>query len=182
MRCLVLFALLGLSALSVMLSGCKSMDASVVYTLYGGERLVVPMTRQGHKPPNDDAIQIVLADFKPSRENKRLDYIFIFGVRKPIAVTSVKVEDYTNDDAPPVLLVDDKSPILKQNVWTNDLAHVEGTDARLKWAYYEVSTPCIYRFTITLADGSKHVLTHVVVFPGYLKPMLREILGLSTKP
>ena len=181
MRCLVLFGLLGLTSLSVMLSGCKNMDASVVYTLYDGERLVVPMTPQGHKAPRDDAIQIVLADFKPSREKKRLDYIFIFGVRKPIAVTSVKIEDYTNDDAPPLLLVDDKAPVLWGNVWTNDSVHVEGTDARLKWAYYEVSTPCIYRFTITLADGSSHVLTHVVVFPGYLKPMLRDILGLSKK-
>lgn len=179
MRYLVLLSLLGLSAL---FTGCLSSGGSVVYTLYGGERLTVPLSAKGIQPPKDDAIQVIMGDFKPSKELKRIDYIFIFRMLKPIGVKSVRVDDYTDDTKPPVLLVDDKTPAMKSGVWGNKDVFALATDPRMKWAYYEVPTPFIYRFTIELEDGSKHVLTHVSIFPVFMKPMLREVLGLSNTP
>lgn len=179
MRYLVLFSLLSLSAL---FTGCFSSGGSVVYTLYGGERLTVPLTPKGMQPPKDDVIQIVMADFKPSKELKRLDYVFLFKTLKPVKVKSVRVDDYTDETRPPVLLLEDKAPEMKFGVWGSKEAFVLATDPRLKWVYYEVPTPFIYRFTIELEDGSKHVLTHVVLFPVFMKPMLREVLGLSNTP
>ena len=179
MRYLVSFGVLSLIAL---FSGCLSSGGSVVYTLYGGERLVVPLSAKGIEPPKDDAIQVIMADFKPSKEKQRLEYIFIFKMLKDIPVKSVRVEDYSDETAPPVLLVEAKSPDMKEGIWGHKDAYLLATDPRIKWIYYEVPTPFIYRFTIELEDGSKHVLTHVVMFPVFMKPMLREVLGLSNKP
>ncbi len=156
-------------------AGCATGEMSMVATTYDGQKIHVPVGRNGVVLTNEDGVEIEAATFALKTE-KKFTYVFAFTDKQKRALRSVRVEDVA--DEKPVVLVDDAAPKLSATgQWQHDSEAIDPNDPRLAWLATLQNSLRVYRFTLTFADGKTLVLHQGAFFPQPMKSALRQLFG-----
>ncbi len=167
----------------VWVTGCGNSGLALVkYPISGGEKITATLGPRGLEMAKNDDVEILAAAFLPAPHKKQLVYCFSLKLLRENTIRSIKIEDVSEEDKPPRLMLEDKAPVFVANVWSNQEVFSDRFDASLYWVYYEVDTPRIYRFTLTTVEGKKLVLHQVYMVNLFLKPMIKKVLDLSERP
>ncbi|HEY1848774.1 MAG TPA: hypothetical protein VGG37_06195 [Opitutaceae bacterium] len=164
------------------LSGCL-MQPSVAMsvTTADGQKLEVPLTLAS-TPVTDGRVTLDALQFAPweieGNVAKSLAFSFIIQFKPGDAPSKIVVEDDT--ELPILLLFEDDHPkLVKDNMWAGVSRPFGPSDEHVAWVNNVDNNVRIYRATVTLTDGSTHVLLKPVFIPGQMKIMMRKRLGLS---
>jgi hypothetical protein len=170
-RCALVAAALSLAGVT----GCATGEILMQAQIAGGQTVQVPMGRGGVAMTNEDDVQINVATFLLNPE-KKIAYAFGFTDNRKRALRNVRVEDVT--DTAPAILVDDAAPKLSdKGEWRGEVASLDFSDPRLGWLATISNTLCVYRFTLTFADGHTLVLHQGAFYPAAIKSAARVAGG-----
>jgi hypothetical protein len=174
LRCLVL-ALAG--SLAVLLAGCATSEYTYTTRLADGQRMTFQMVKGRVEPGRSDGFETLIPRFDPDPKAKRLQMGFAFSADGAPPFKHVRVEDMSEEK--PILLVDDAAPHLKSGVWIGRSPSFAADAPEVHWVTYLDDSFKVYRFTITLNDGRTIVLHQGFMVAGFMKAMLRQVLGMK---
>jgi len=166
-----------------MLSGCDTVafapKTTMLVPIADGEKIEVTYSNSNGAVIMEAkaGVQIELATLVPSDDKKHITYVFKLSVKNGVAPKRVTVSDLT--DVPERILVDDQAPRLDNGHWNSAKVDRGILDPSLAWLSNVDDSIRIYRFKVTLADGSQAVLDQPSVFPGGLKAVIRKVFGLD---
>ena len=170
-----------LALASLCLAGCL-MQASyeVSVTTADGVTLQVPLSRTFKVDAGDDAVKFFNFKFTPGSEGevKTFGYAFALKFLGGHVPTQIVVEDDT--EQPILQLFNDPAPKLNQSkVWVGRSKGFNPADEHINWVNTLDNGVRVYRFTITMTDGSVHIIRAPIFVPGEAKAMFRAELGLK---
>lgn len=169
-RTLLLAGLVGLGV-----GGCATGDISMVAPVVGGEKVRVPLGRDGVALTNEDGVQIHAVTFNSNPEKKLL-FFFSFTDSRKRPLRSVRVADVSDEVA--AVMVDSAQPTLSdKGEWHGQTEPLELSDRRLTWFATIPNTLRVFRFTLTFADGKTLVLHQGTLYPAAIKSAVRQSLG-----
>jgi hypothetical protein len=171
------WALAGVGILSVGLVGCATGGGAVEMqaTIAGGQKIRVPVSRNGAELVNAGGVQINTASFTLNPE-KKIVFVFEFTDSRKRGLRSVRVED-VSDDAP-ALLVESAPPTLSAaGQWRGESEPLTLSDRRLAWMATLPNSLRVFRFTLTFSDGQTLVIHQGSLFPAPMKSAVRSALG-----
>jgi hypothetical protein len=161
--------------LAACLGGCATGDYAYVATISGGERVRIPLVKGSPEMSKADGIQVLQTSGAVNHELKKFGYVFAFSDQHAEALTSVIVEDVSDESA--VRLVEDLEPKLIEKRWTGVSRPFAAYDPAGKWILHVNDTFRVFRFTITRADGKKIVIHQGSRVPAWAKAGIRSALG-----
>jgi hypothetical protein len=109
--------------------------------------------------------------------NKYLRWVFVFTLKRPGQLRSVRVEDVSNQGA--TLLINDQSPATTTNQWTGFGGLIEASAAGIPWLFDNSDSTRVFRLTITEMSGQSYVLYQGEFFPARKKGEMRRQFGMS---
>lgn len=132
------------------------------FPIAGGKTVALPVTDAGPIPAENQDFKVEAAgvSVQPSLFSPRraaLAWGFSLTAKSSKAPAHVVIEEVYPDKTA-TLLVDDKSPALKEKAWSGSSASVEATPGTTAWLFAEDASVFVFRFTITPAGGSPEVL------------------------
>lgn len=174
--------LAAVTALGALLTGCDTpfavSNTTILVPIAGGEKVEVTYGRAGPVMVLKNGVQIETSILDLSKDKKHLVYVFKFLVKNGATPRRVLVADLTDD--PAELIVDDHAPQLTNGHWVAERVDRDPRgDPTLAWLGTVDDSMRIYRFTVTLADGTVVVLDQPVSYPGYLKGAIRKASGVD---
>jgi hypothetical protein len=177
-----LFRSLGVVLLLAPLAGCVvPMTSSNTYMvpLSNGETMEMSIKNGGLTLADQDGIRIVEAGaLNPSATKKEIVCTFQLIVKSGHAPKRILIEDMTED--PVRVVVDDPAPKLDAaNHWKLTTPVLDAKDPIFAWLTQLDDTIRVYRFTVTLADGSQVVLKQPQMYPVFMKQLIRKMLGMD---
>jgi hypothetical protein len=175
-----LLRLPGLALLLLPLAGCTvPMTSSNTYLvpMANGEKMEMSIKNGALAMAESDGIRIVQVALNPSADKKQVVYTFELAAKSGVVPKHITVEDLTED--PVRTLADDPSPQLAAGHWKLTTPVLDQKDPTFEWLVQLDDTIRVYRFTVTLADGSAVVLKQPALFPVFEKQMIRKMLGLD---
>jgi hypothetical protein len=147
------------------------------YTVSGGKTVSLPFANGGALSSQTTNVKIEVTGFMVDGVKSELIYTFGFTERNRKTPMRVIVEDVTNSAA--VALVTDLFPsISSDGYWKGQSSARKAGDASLEWLYEPGNTEKVFRFTITLNDGSTEEIYQASVWPGQSKPVIKNALKL----
>ena len=164
------------------LSACNLQPSvSLKVTDADGEELEVPLSSV--PPPVTDGVVTVKSftfapwDMGPDKP-KALTFSFIVGFADGAVPKSIVIDDFTEQ---PVLQVfaDMNAHVVKDHLWGAVSVPYAPQDEHVKWVLNLDNNVRVYRFTIILKDGSKHVLLKPIFIPSQMKVFMRTQLGIN---
>ncbi len=170
-------ALLGLVAV---LAGCAvpmTSSNTFLVPMTNGETLTMSYNSQGVVKQSAGGVTVVQADLMPSADKKRISYVFEFMVKGSLEVREVMVQDMTDD--PIQVLAHDAAPVLAKNHWKFTTPALDPKAHGMEWLIQLDETIRVFRFTVTLGDGTKVVLDQPAVEPVIIKQLIRKMLGIE---
>jgi hypothetical protein len=174
----LLAAALALAALAP--SGCQMQpDYAMAVTTADGQKLQVPFN--GPPVPVTDGVvtvnSIQFAPWELDADNKAKTLAFSFLIQfAPGAVPGkILIED---DTEMPILTIfeDDHAKIVKNNLWAGVSKPFAPSDEHVNWVLDLDNNVRVYRVTVTLKDGTTHVLLKPVLIPAAMKSFMRKRL------
>ncbi len=174
----LLAAVLALAALGH--SGCQmTPDYAMSVTSADGQKLQVPFSGPP-APVTDGVVTVNSIQFAPweldaNRKAKTLAFSFLIGFAPGAAPAKIVVED---DTELPILALfeDDHAQILKNNLWAGVSKPFAPSDEHVNWVLNLDNNVRVYRVTVTLKDGTTHVLYKPVLIPAAMKAFMRSRL------
>jgi hypothetical protein len=162
------------------LAGCLMQpEVAMSVTSADGQKIEVPFN--GPPVPVTDGIvtvnQFQFAPWELDADNKAKTLAFSFLIHfAPGAVpTKIVIEDDT--ELPILMLFEDDSPkIVKNGLWAGISKPFAPSDEHVNWVLDLDNNVRIYRVTVTLKDGTKHVLLKPVLVPSAMKAYMRKRL------
>jgi hypothetical protein len=165
------------------LSGCNMKpDVAMSVTTADGQTLQVPLSL-ANTPVTDDRVTLKALQFAPWEVEggvaKTVAFSFIIGFKPGDAPSKIVIEDDTEN---PILMIfeEDHPKIVKDNLWAGVSRPFSPSEDQVSWILNVDNNVRVYRVTVTLTDGSTHVLLKPVFIPSQMKYMMRKHLGLST--
>jgi hypothetical protein len=158
--------------------GQKVVDLSV--PIVGGETLSLPVTAAGPIPAENRAFKVEVAGFNvhPSLVGPReatLSWGFVFTSKASKELARVLVEEVYPGEVAKVV-VDDRSPALKDKMWSGRSAAVLPSPDTTAWLYIEEPSLFVFRFTITPLGKSPVVLYQPAWFSPPVKGQFRQVI------
>ena len=163
-------------------SGCAEVGGgsyTYVKTISTGERIEVPLANGAPVNAKKGTIEVVQAGMFPRMVDKtkqEVRYGFAYRDSSGVNPKSVRVEDVT--DSKSVLLLEDLNPVLDHQSWMGVSQPLTAGDPAGEWLSYLDSNTRIFQVTVTQADGSKVILHQGWSVPAWLKPAIRQAMGL----
>lgn len=170
-------AALAAALLSLAVGGCATGDISMVATIAGGQKLRVPIGRNGVALTNQDGIQINAAHFTLNAE-KKVVFVFEFTDSRKRTLRNVRVED-VSDEAPDLLVESTQPTLSPAGQWRGESTPLPVTHSRLSWLATIPNTLRVFRFTLTFADGQTAILHQGMLCPAATKSAVRQAGGLN---
>jgi hypothetical protein len=180
-----LIAALSLSALC--LAGCVMQpDVAMSVTTADGQKIEVPFS--GAPPPTTDGVVTVeQLQFAPwdvdQQQHKATTLAFSFIIRfKPGSEPArILIEDDT--ELPILTLFESRNPrIVKDNLWAGLSRPFSPSDEHVNWVLNLDNSVRVYRVTVTLKDGTTHVLLKPVLVPAAMKSFMQKRLETTPPP
>lgn len=112
-------------------------------------------------------------------DNASLGFGFAFRLKQPVSLTRVKIEAIT--ERPAVVIIDDKHPKLKNDVWSAQAGMQPLSKEAFPWMYDFFDTTKIFRLTISSKEQPDIVLQQKAKFSGREKAQLMTILQAKSK-
>lgn len=167
--------------LALLAPGClMQANYEVQYTAADGVVLDVPLSRNFRVEAGDDAVTLANFQFMPlkSGDVRTMAYAFelkFLGSHEPAKIV---MEDDT--ELPILELMTDASPkFFKDKLYLGHTPGFNPNDAHMTWINSLDNGVKVYRITITMKDGSVHVLRAPVFVPAEAKSMFRIELGVK---
>jgi hypothetical protein len=164
------------------LAGCLMQPSySVSVTTADGVTIEVPLT-SGNVIVSDDLISVNSFQFAPwdmgADKPKGIVFTFVLSFKQNAAMTKFVVDDVT--EAPILQVYEDLNPKLAKGNLYGGISHpFSAYDEHVKWVLNLDNNVRAYRFTITMADGSVHVLRKPIFIPAQMKVFVRTQLGVG---
>jgi hypothetical protein len=160
--------------LSLFVGACATGEVSMLATVAGGEKIRVPLGRGGAALTNEGGVQVDVANFTMTSDNK-LVYAFAFTDSRKRPLRRVLVEDVS--DETPKMLVDSADALSATGQWRGASEPLGATDPRLQWIATLPNSLRVFRFTVTFADGKNLVLHQGMFCPAPIKSSVRHSFG-----
>ena len=153
------------------------------FTISGGKivSLVVergwpsPLSGSSMFPSENEEIRIEeVGAYLIDPKRKELTYSFRIQVKNGASLTSVKIEDVSDEQAQ--LLVDDTQPKLTKAEWVGYATPKKLADRNLRWVLSDQDSIRIYRFIVTMNTEKKTVMYQAVTHSRNFKTFLRRVL------
>ena len=162
------------------LGGClMHPEIAMSVTSADGQKLEVPYN--GPQPVvTDGTVTIDSLQFAPweldaNNKAKSLAFSFLIGFSPGALPAKIVIEDDTQ--LPILLLFEDDNPkIVKKNLWAAVSKPFAPSDEHVNWVLDLDNNVRVYRITVTLKDGSVHVLLKPVLVPAPMKAFIRTRL------
>jgi hypothetical protein len=162
------------------LAGCVvPMTSSNTYLvpLSNGDSMEMSITKGGLASAEGGGIKILQPALNPTADKKHVVYTFTLLAKGSLTVKHVMVEDLTED--PVRLVADDPAPKLVGGKWQLTTPVLDPADPMFEWLVQLDDSIRVYRFTVTLADGTQVVLKQPAMFPIFEKQLIRKMLGMD---
>lgn len=149
------------------LAGCAMhngfVTTEVPFKVDGGKTITLPMTRAGAVPSENDRYKIngagILAALKKgSPEKSEIVWSFSFETKSGKQIESVAIEQ-VGSTGELDLMVQDKSPVLKNGLWIGKSKPYSMSNAESPWLYSDNDSTFLFKFTITERGGA-----HIVMY------------------
>jgi hypothetical protein len=175
-------AVLSLASVLLGCGGClmqPSISAKVVTV--DGQTVEVPLNSVA-VPVTDDVVTINTLQFSPwvvPDKPKQITFSSIIKFKEGAVPTHIVITDVTED--PVQEIVNEPSPkIVKDGLIGIISRPYLPDDEHVKWVLTLDNNVRAYRYTITLADGTIHVLYRGVFVPANMKNLMRFQLGVTS--
>jgi hypothetical protein len=175
-------ALAGIAAaLTLGLAGCVMQpDIAAKVTTADGETIEVMLNTKSD-PPDDGVVSIQSFQYGPwdmgADKPKALVATFIVHFDKGTVPASITVDDVS--DTPIMRLFEDMHPkLVKYGLWAGLTKPYAPQDEHMNWMLTMDTSIRVYRFNITLTDGTKHSLLKAMFVPVPMKNVVKRQLGL----
>jgi hypothetical protein len=169
--------LLGLAAV---LAGCAvpmTSSNTFLVPLSNGETLTMSYNSKGVIKQSGHGVEVIQADLMPTPDKKHITYEFEFMVKSGLGVKDVLIQDMT--DEPIAILAHDSNPQLVKDHWKFITPALDPKSHGLEWLIQLDETIRVFRFTVTLNDGTQVVLDQPAVEPVIIKQLIRKMLGID---
>lgn len=175
-------ALAGALALALAgLAGCVvRQDVSVRVTTADNQVIDLPLTT-APGPVGDGVVTVQslqLAPWDVDKEKgkaKTLAFTFVVQFQPGSTPARITIEDVT--EAPILPIFEDRSPkIVKNNLWGAVSSPVLPHDEHVNWLMTLDNSVRVYRFTVLLTDGTRHVVYKPIFLSSQMKNYIRSIL------
>ncbi len=180
MQLLSRFSWLAAIALGASLAGCVvPMTSSNTYQvpLANGEKMEMSVVNGGIGKVSGDGIRVVQNELNPMADKKHVAYVFEIAVKEGLVPRHVTIEDMTED--PVRVIVDDPAPKVVAGHWKFTTAALDPKQPGTEWIIQLDDTIRVFRFTVTLADGSQVVLKQPAMYPIVLKSIIRKMADMD---
>jgi hypothetical protein len=161
-----------------LLAGCATSHQNQVQ-IAGGQ--AVPLARRGQafREAENSLGTVTSATLTAVEQdgNKYLRWTFVFRLKRPAQLRSVRVEDVTAPAA--TLLINDQAPATATNQWTGFGGLIEASGIGIPWLFDNHDTTRVFRLTITEMSGQSYVLYQGEFFPARTKGAMRRQFGLN---
>ena len=151
-------------------------DVSVRVTTADNKVVDLPLTT-APGPVGDGVVTVQSLQVSPwdvdkeKGKAKTLAFTFVVQFQAGSVPARISIEDVT--EAPILPIFEDKDPkLVKNNMWGAVSSPVNPHDEHVNWLLTLDNTVRVYRFTVTLKDGS----THVVYKPIYLSAQMKNFI------
>ena len=161
--------------LLVLCAGCQTGDVLMKVPISGGGEIVVPVTGGGPKPGHAAGYTVDVASLEPGTQTREAYYKFGLVCAQAPALRRIRIEDIS--DEKPVVLIDDRNPKFKDRHWAENTAMISADDPRFRWVYQITMSMRVYKFTLTLSNGSHVSFNHVTIYPPFVKSIIRAKWG-----
>ncbi len=157
--------------------GCTHPVRTVSVPIAGGQTITFQKVGTSFVGGENDRFAITESGLNPYRQSGRnfLRWQFTFRTKQPSTLRRIQVEDVS--DNAPVLLVDDRRPVIDGVQWTKHSELTRATPADAPWLFDYHPTLRIFRFTITEGSGRKSVLYQAALFNRQAKDAVRVQMG-----
>jgi hypothetical protein len=161
-------------------SGCQmTPDYAMSVTSADGVKLQVPFNGPP-VPVTDGVVTVNAIQFAPweldaNNKAKTLAFSFLIGFKPGAVPERILIEDDTES---PILQLfeDDHAKIVKNNLWAGVSKPFAPSDEHVNWVLDLDNNVRVYRVTVTLKDGTTHVLYKPVLIPAAMKQFMRSRL------
>jgi hypothetical protein len=170
----------GLALAALGLAGCvMSPDIAMSVTTADGQKIEVPFNT-APAPVTDGVVTVQQLQFAPwdvddQHKAKTLAFTFLIQFAPGSEPTRILVED---DTELPILAIfeSDNPKIVKNNLWAGVSRPFAPSDEHVNWVLNLDNNVRVYRVTVTLKDGTKHVLLKPVMVPTAMKTFMQKRL------
>jgi hypothetical protein len=162
------------------LAGCvMSPDIAMSVTTADGQKIEVPFNTA--PPPTTDGVVTVLQlqfapwDVDEQHKAKTLAFSFLVQFKPGTEPAKILIED---DTELPILTIfeSDTPKIVKNNLWAGVSRPFAPSDEHVNWVLNLDNNIRVYRVTVILTDGSKHVILRPVMVPTSMKTFMQKRL------
>jgi hypothetical protein len=148
-------------------------------TAADGQKLQVPFNAKP-APVTDGVVTVNTIQFAPweldaDNKAKTLAFTFVVGFKPGAVPAKIVIED---DTELPILQIfeDDHPKLLKDNLWGGVSRPFAPSDEHVNWVLDLDNNVRVYRVTVTLKDGTNHVLYKPILIPATMKSYMRKRL------
>lgn len=161
-------------------TGCQMQpDYAMSVTTADGQKLQVPFGGKP-EPVTDGAVTVNSIQFAPwelnaDKKAKTLAFSFLLQFAPGAVPARIVVEDDT--EAPILQIFEDDNPhVVKDNLWAAVSKPFAPSDEHVNWILNLDNNVRVYRVTVTLKDGTTHVLLKPVLIPAGMKAFMQKRL------
>jgi hypothetical protein len=168
------------------LAGCVMQpDVAMSVTTADGQKVEIPFST-APVPPTDGVVTVLQIQFAPwdvdtEHKAKTLAFSFLIQFAPGAEPAKILVEDDTEE---PILRVfeSDNPKIVKNNLWAGLSRPFSPSDEHVNWVLNLDNSVRVYRVTVTLKDGTTHVLLKPVLIPATMKNFMQKRLETTPPP
>ncbi len=169
-----------LALAAAVLTGCQmAPEYAMSVTTADGQKLQVPFG--GAPAPVTDGVvtvnSIQFAPWEMNADNKAKTLAFSFLIQFAHGSKPAKIVIEDDTDAPILMIFEDDNPhIVKNNLWAGVSKPFAPSDEHVNWILNLDNNVRVYRVTVTLKDGTSHVLLKPVLVPAGMKSFMQKRL------
>jgi hypothetical protein len=165
---------------AMLLTACQMQpDYAMSVTSADGQKLEVPFSGKPI-PVTDGVVTVGAIQFAPwekdaNNKAKTLAFSFLLKFAPGAVPAKIVIED---DTETPILQIfeDDNPHIVKDGLWAAVSRPFAPSDEHINWILNLDNNVRVYRVTVTLKDGTSHVLLKPVLIPAGMKQYMQKQL------
>lgn len=138
----------------VLFAASTAFAKTKTFTILGDQKIKAEVRGGMPLPAEKEGIKVEGAGFLMT--DGKLVWAFNFTSQKPIM--NVRVEDVSEKTA--VLLVEDKTPSLKEGMWSGRANPIAINKEESPWVFTRGNTVKVFRFTVLIAGNSAPTVIH----------------------